>query len=246
MFFVKHNGGSVWFDALGFPWPKHPCVASEPPMDWLQNCLAEQVERGNRKVFGVITEARTADPDAGVYLTIRCSDGTIFENEYAHNMNLCEAIGGLVVLELTPDNQVGSRQFKAVHDRLGVQRAKQKAEERIRKMQEGREKAQLEREIMRNEFIEKICTFRKNLSSGHQLEQAAAEGAEFPRQRPPTASAAEFRFARSSGVRLCGDRRAKAGAPARPRDCRCGRTAAPRDSPQAHSSTSVCIQRFRW
>jgi hypothetical protein len=25
IFFVRHNGGSVWFDSLGMPWPKHPC-----------------------------------------------------------------------------------------------------------------------------------------------------------------------------------------------------------------------------
>lgn len=24
-FFVRHNGGSVWLDELGWPWPKHPC-----------------------------------------------------------------------------------------------------------------------------------------------------------------------------------------------------------------------------
>src|SRR4051812_4220020 len=25
VFFVRHNGGSVWFDELGWPWPKHGC-----------------------------------------------------------------------------------------------------------------------------------------------------------------------------------------------------------------------------
>src|SRR5438046_2499546 len=25
VFFVRHNGGSVWFDRLGKPWPKHGC-----------------------------------------------------------------------------------------------------------------------------------------------------------------------------------------------------------------------------
>lgn len=27
VFFVQHNGGSVWFDELGPPWEKHPCFA---------------------------------------------------------------------------------------------------------------------------------------------------------------------------------------------------------------------------
>jgi hypothetical protein len=25
VYFVRHNGGSVWFDSLGWPWEKHPC-----------------------------------------------------------------------------------------------------------------------------------------------------------------------------------------------------------------------------
>lgn len=25
VYFVRHNGGSVWLDELGQPWPKHPC-----------------------------------------------------------------------------------------------------------------------------------------------------------------------------------------------------------------------------
>jgi len=25
VFFVRHNGGSVWFDSLGWPWVRHPC-----------------------------------------------------------------------------------------------------------------------------------------------------------------------------------------------------------------------------
>lgn len=28
-FFVEHNGGCVWLDALGSPWPKHPCFDRE-------------------------------------------------------------------------------------------------------------------------------------------------------------------------------------------------------------------------
>lgn len=29
VFFVEHNGGSVWFDELGPPWPKHGCFDSQ-------------------------------------------------------------------------------------------------------------------------------------------------------------------------------------------------------------------------
>lgn len=29
VFFVRHNGGSVWFDTLGEPWAKHECFAQD-------------------------------------------------------------------------------------------------------------------------------------------------------------------------------------------------------------------------
>lgn len=35
VFFLRHNGGSVWLERLGWPWPKHPCIESsllaDPP-----------------------------------------------------------------------------------------------------------------------------------------------------------------------------------------------------------------------
>ena len=30
VFFIRHNGGSVWVNDLGWPWPKHPCFDSMP------------------------------------------------------------------------------------------------------------------------------------------------------------------------------------------------------------------------
>ena len=29
VYFVRHNGGSVWFDELGPPWPVHPCFEND-------------------------------------------------------------------------------------------------------------------------------------------------------------------------------------------------------------------------
>jgi DNA-directed RNA polymerase subunit RPC12/RpoP len=30
VYLVRHNGGSVWLDELGWPWPKHGCFDSQP------------------------------------------------------------------------------------------------------------------------------------------------------------------------------------------------------------------------
>lgn len=27
VYFIQHNGGCVWLDDLGWPWPEHPCMA---------------------------------------------------------------------------------------------------------------------------------------------------------------------------------------------------------------------------
>ena len=29
VFFIRHNGGCVWLDSLGWPWPKHECMLGE-------------------------------------------------------------------------------------------------------------------------------------------------------------------------------------------------------------------------
>lgn len=34
VYLVRHNGGSVWLDDLGWPWPKHPCFEREPNQVW--------------------------------------------------------------------------------------------------------------------------------------------------------------------------------------------------------------------
>ena len=34
VFFIRHNGGSVWLDDLGWPWPIHPCFNGSQP-SWL-------------------------------------------------------------------------------------------------------------------------------------------------------------------------------------------------------------------
>jgi hypothetical protein len=29
VFFLRNNGGSVWLESIGWPWPKHPCFENE-------------------------------------------------------------------------------------------------------------------------------------------------------------------------------------------------------------------------
>lgn len=44
VYFLRHNGGSVWLDDIPWPWPKHSCFEdqSEPlPDDWLKPLLPD-------------------------------------------------------------------------------------------------------------------------------------------------------------------------------------------------------------
>lgn len=34
VFFVRHNGGCVWLNDLGWPWPKHECFLKTPEPSW--------------------------------------------------------------------------------------------------------------------------------------------------------------------------------------------------------------------
>lgn len=53
VYFVRHNGGSVWFDELGLPWPKHPCFDADPGCTQaaiqaaMRSPLFEQVNRAS-------------------------------------------------------------------------------------------------------------------------------------------------------------------------------------------------------
>lgn len=129
VFFVRHNGGSVWFDSLGVPWEKHPCMASESDTAWLHEDLPDGIEPGNRLVFGVIRQATVGDSGYTAWFVIDCSDGTVIDEEFVYQrLNPCDAVGSLVKLELSPDNRVGERRFKLIDELRAAEKALRIAE----------------------------------------------------------------------------------------------------------------------
>jgi hypothetical protein len=113
-------------------------MAKEPDIEWLERDFPCDDEPGNRKVFGIIQEATVSDPGISACFVIKCSDGTVVQDEFVYSLDPCEAVGGLVKLELTPDNRVGARRFKAIDDMLLQHRATLAAEERRRRDREKR------------------------------------------------------------------------------------------------------------
>lgn len=75
VYFVRHNGGSIWFDSLGWPWPKHQCFDKPAEDNGIEGLLklsaanpaegrpclivhSEYDYRGKRDFLVTMTEAR--------------------------------------------------------------------------------------------------------------------------------------------------------------------------------------------
>ncbi|MCK0506323.1 hypothetical protein [Aromatoleum anaerobium] len=59
VYFFTHNGGSVWVDELGWPWPKHACFDRRPAPTWF-DYFKKTLERKPqyRAIVGVVFRAK--------------------------------------------------------------------------------------------------------------------------------------------------------------------------------------------
>src|SRR5262245_59210180 len=100
VYFVRHNGGSVWFDSLGKPWPKHGCFFDDGYGVRLRTRLAQVSEATTGPFFGVVTETVVTKPGESGRLVIRCSDGSVIDDEFNTTADLTRYPGALVVVEV--------------------------------------------------------------------------------------------------------------------------------------------------
>jgi hypothetical protein len=80
VYFVRHNGGSVWFDSLGWPWPKHGCfdrMATRPRhiagLDFVR-CLRDAAADEPASMLCLILEGEGTATTRGRAYLVRCSD----------------------------------------------------------------------------------------------------------------------------------------------------------------------------
>ncbi len=99
VFFVRHNGGSVWFDSLGKPWPKHACFFDDGYGIRLRSRLAQPSEGTRSSFFGVVTETVVSDPGKSGRIVVQCSDGRLIDDEFTTTSDLTKYPGSLVVVE---------------------------------------------------------------------------------------------------------------------------------------------------
>lgn len=83
VFFVRYNGGAVWFDALGPPWDKHPCFDDSNSGRWIRGALRltrdEDGTPVKPTVFGIVVEMLLEQRPASDRVVVRCSDGPVVE-----------------------------------------------------------------------------------------------------------------------------------------------------------------------
>ena len=72
VYFIRHNGGSVWVDELGWPWPTHPCFEKESQTDTALQLLLQFAPSTEQPVPGIILQAALDGTKTIVYLEVRC------------------------------------------------------------------------------------------------------------------------------------------------------------------------------
>ena len=78
VFFIRHNGGSVWLDPpLGWPWPKHACFDDGPAYRTVATVAAASIARAPKSQLGVVYCVESHSTEETVLL-IRRADGKSF------------------------------------------------------------------------------------------------------------------------------------------------------------------------
>ena len=93
VYFVRHNGGSVWFDELGPPWLKHGCFDDDPAA--LRTHAG--ITKASTQVLGVVTETIGYDGAPTGVIKVRCSDGTMVDSRFKTDHLLLSSLPGRLV-----------------------------------------------------------------------------------------------------------------------------------------------------
>jgi len=102
VYFVRHNGGKVWFDELGPPWPKHPCFEDDLTGALLRaNLKLDKNEKDN--TFGIIVFAAEDNPGFHNY-TIKCADGSTIDEHFESGWHLHTLPGVLLHIDRSNNN----------------------------------------------------------------------------------------------------------------------------------------------
>lgn len=81
-YFIRHNGGSVWIEKLGWPWPKHPCFENQFREDASLQLLLKLPPTDEMPVPGIILQASLDKTKTLVHLEVQCEAGETVSIEF--------------------------------------------------------------------------------------------------------------------------------------------------------------------
>lgn len=99
VWFIRHNGGSVWVDKLGWPWPKHECLY-ELVDDGIYNCVtllaksSDGIASPNLALLNSVSEIYSPQ---GPKLQIGCLDGSFVFVRGTPEKDYLQLLGELVI-----------------------------------------------------------------------------------------------------------------------------------------------------
>jgi hypothetical protein len=101
VYFIRHNGGSVWVNPpLGWPWPKHGCF-DEPSHRDSYSCIASLTDSRSSFVspnLALVNQISCLGSPQGPKLQIGCLDGTFVLARGTPDLDYNELLGELVIL----------------------------------------------------------------------------------------------------------------------------------------------------
>lgn len=106
VFFVRHNGGSVWFDQLGPPWPKHPCSHSDRYSARLHTMLRAAAVEEDSSGFGVVVEVQLGSPEDDMLIRVRGWDNRLIDWRRRPRQHQSHLLGRLVALRSAASGEV--------------------------------------------------------------------------------------------------------------------------------------------
>lgn len=91
VYFVRHNGGNVWLDSLGAPWPKHACFDDDIP-----SIIRHQLVEEKRTVFGVVMTVALIESSEDSIITVKCHNNKTITVKIGSQGDITKWLGRLV------------------------------------------------------------------------------------------------------------------------------------------------------
>ena len=97
VFFIRHNGGSVWVDELGWPWPKHPCMDTDISARAFSTFAAQASSLVNPKL-GIVAMAQAGTTTIEKIYHIELGDGSTIKASLQYDPPYSSMLGAMVIV----------------------------------------------------------------------------------------------------------------------------------------------------